>query len=364
MTFQEYREQVSIIQVAESLGYVFDPLKGRKSPEFKHPDGDRIIINNPGDSSRQMYFNRDGSNDKGSVIDFVANRLHRFQGSFRNEIDGINRVLSRYAYASQPKAPIYNVTEAKPFDKRKFVESETSVFKLHYLIKERGLSSETVQLFLPYIRLVRDAEKDNAYTNIAFPLQKPTSSETIGYDLRNYGFKGVAAGSDRKHGVWVADFAQNPVLTRHVYFAENPIDAMSFYQLEKDKRDFSNSVFVSFGGGMSRMQVELSLQAWPNAQKHTIFDNDYQGKIYDIYLATAIAGKPYAFTKNADSITFSLDEKKFDIPVDKLSLFAFEKNSGIRSGLQVHKPLGHKDYNDIIHPKNDQENRIPMKVKL
>ena len=97
MTFQEYREQVSIIQVAESLGYVFDPLKGRKSPEFKHPDGDRIIINNPGDSSRQMYFNRDGSNDKGSVIDFVANRLHRFQGSFRNEIDGMNRVLSRFA---------------------------------------------------------------------------------------------------------------------------------------------------------------------------------------------------------------------------------------------------------------------------
>lgn len=32
MTFQEYREQVSIIQVAESLGYVFDPLEGQKEP--------------------------------------------------------------------------------------------------------------------------------------------------------------------------------------------------------------------------------------------------------------------------------------------------------------------------------------------
>ena len=71
MDFRTARGQVSIIQIAEHLGYTYNKSKGQIKPQYEHPNGDKIIITNPHDNSRQVYFSRDGSNDKGSVIDFI-----------------------------------------------------------------------------------------------------------------------------------------------------------------------------------------------------------------------------------------------------------------------------------------------------
>ncbi|PRY13766.1 uncharacterized protein DUF3991 [Pontibacter ummariensis] len=363
-TFSEYREKVPIIQVAESLGYTADLRKGRRSLEYKHPDGDTVIINSPHDSAKQMYFNRDGSTDKGSVIDFVANRLSQFKESYSTDAEGVNKVLSRFASEPQTIKPTLTPPPPKPFVEGCYEPQTISISKLHYLTRERGLEPETVEKFLPFIRLVKDLEKESskAYANIAFPLTKPGSDAVIGYDLRNYGFKSVAAGSDRQSGMWIADFAGKPSHTRNVFFAESPIDAMSFYQLRKKELDMDSAAFVSFGGGISKNQIRLALDHWSKAAKNTLFDNDYQGKVYDIALASAISSKQVSFRKESDSLLFTVNDKRFELPISKLSLNAFEQESGVRSGLHVHKARGFKDFNDIIHPSNTNKKSFEMKM--
>ncbi len=204
MTFQDYRDKIPITTVAESLGYKVDLKKGRKLLEFKHPDGDTVLI----DPVKQLYFNRNGTSDRGDLIEFVKNRLDRFNITYQHEINGINKVLQTYANGQQRTSIDYNTPAAKEFEPTRYEASQASVFKLHYLIQERGLDIDTVKRFSPFIYLVKDSHKTTGrpYENIGFPLTRPGSEAIVGWDFRNYGFKGVAAGSDRQNGMWIAYF--------------------------------------------------------------------------------------------------------------------------------------------------------------
>jgi hypothetical protein len=105
MDFRTARGQVSIVQVAEYLGYTYNKSKGKIRPQYEHPNGDKVIISNPDDNNRQVYFNRDGSNDKGSVIDFIKNRLRDFNNiSYQKDMDGVNQVLKQFV-----NEPIYTL---------------------------------------------------------------------------------------------------------------------------------------------------------------------------------------------------------------------------------------------------------------
>ena len=358
MNFQEYRERIPITSVAESLGYRIDLQKGRKTLEFKHPDGDTVLV----DPAKKLYYNRNGSNDRGDLIEFVKNRLDKFNVSYENPINGVNKVLQTYANEPQRVSVNYNPPAPKDFDVSRYEATKASVFKLHYLIQERGLDIDTIKRFSPFIYLVTDTQKTTGrpFENIGFPLTKPGDEKIVGWDLRNYGFKGVAAGSDRQNAVWIADFVGKPERTRNVFFGENPIDLMSFYQLNKHRLDVENAAFVSFGGGIAKSQMQGALNYWAESKKHTAFDNDYQGKMYDIALAVHATGKNVPLPqKLSDSLLFNVEGKSFEIPVDKISLDAFQKASGIRSNVVVHKATGvnaagvaFKDFNDVIHPKN------------
>lgn len=367
MTFQDYKEKVTIASVAESLGYRHDLKKGKNILEFKHADGDTVLI----DPVKKLYFNRDGTNDRGDVIAFVKNRLARFNISFQHEINGVNKILQSYANEAPKLAVTYLEPALNSFNSLRYTASKPTSPQLHYLTQERGLDPETVKHFLPFIHLVRDTHKTTGkpYENIAFALTKPGSEALLGWDLKNYGFKGVAAGSDRKNGMWIADFVGTPSRTKNVIFGESPIDLMSFYQLHKHKLDLDNAAFVSFGGGISKSQLQGAINYWTDTKKHTAFDNDYQGKLYDIALAVQVNGINIPLPeKKANSLLFKIDGQQIEIPTDKINLKAFEAATGIKSGITVHKATGQrngvpfKDFNDIIHPKNRVE--IPKKKAI
>ena len=42
MDFKEARQRVSIVQIAEHLGYAYNKAKGRIRPQYEHPNGDKI----------------------------------------------------------------------------------------------------------------------------------------------------------------------------------------------------------------------------------------------------------------------------------------------------------------------------------
>ncbi len=88
-SFEYYKDNVPIVQVAEALGYEFNKKAGRNPLEYKHPDHNTIVISNP--KGRQRYFTRHETENKGSVIDFVKHRLSQFQEYYTRESEGSGR---------------------------------------------------------------------------------------------------------------------------------------------------------------------------------------------------------------------------------------------------------------------------------
>ena len=350
MSFQNARQNLSIVQVAEHLGYAYNKAKGQIRPEYEHPNGDTIIITFPNDPSRQMYFNRDGGSDKGSVIDFIKNRLNHFNGiSYQKEMDGVNQVLTQFKaieqrpithnFVNAPEKGVFDITQ---FD-LKNVDKGTPQYK--YLLS-RGLSQKTLDKFKPHIALVKD-NKTNFY-NIGFPY-KDDKNNTVGFEVRNQNFKGHARNSNKESGVWIANFATANGLTRNVFLFESAIDAMSFHQLYNNKFDFEHSAFISFGGAVTSGQIDTVLKTFPQAQLMSGFDNDFPGHVYDIAVEKKINPKfQVSFLKEGHAITVGHKSEKTVLKDTDFSLKKVADLIGQKPKLYVTKPTQGKDYNEML----------------
>ena len=81
LDFAQLKEMVSVIDVAKHLGYSdrtqwARSKRSKKNPCYESPNGDKIIITNPTDYSRQVFRNPYDSSDFGDVISFVGKRLN------------------------------------------------------------------------------------------------------------------------------------------------------------------------------------------------------------------------------------------------------------------------------------------------
>lgn len=104
MNLQYYKQKVSIIQLVESLGYTLNRSKGRYPKQYEHPNGDKVIVYNKFKSPREAYFTRNNYDDKGSVVDFVKNRLSMFNVHYNSEWEGVYKVLDEFSSTSfRPK---------------------------------------------------------------------------------------------------------------------------------------------------------------------------------------------------------------------------------------------------------------------
>ena len=354
MTFDDYKNKVSIIQVAVDLGYKLDKQKGKVSPVFKLFDTnqnkiDEIVIKEPTDFSRQHYFDR---NQKGGdLISFIKNHIDQFpQFQHSNPYVKINMILSHYA--NTPYSPVYTnsldlIRKGKDFDLSGYSVGQAKLTDLTYLTNERNISPETVQKFLPFIKMVR--ENDKQYTNIAFPYQVPGADQITNFELRNYDFKGMPEGGDKQKSSWIAAFSAKPT---NVYFAESAIDAMSFADLNKNKINLDSSAFISTGGNMSNQQIKNVLTHFKGANFHSLFDNDLAGHIYDIRVACLIQNRDVKFFKSGNDITVSTGDKSFTVEKEKLSLEKFREETGIKPPLKIHKPKLN-DFNEVLKSKNE-----------
>jgi Protein of unknown function (DUF3991)/Toprim-like len=359
MDFRTARGQVSIVQVAEYLGYIYNKSKGKIRPQYEHPNGDKVIISNPDDNNRQIYFNRDGSNDKGSVIDFIKYRLSDFRNiSYQKDMDGVNQVLKQFTNEPIYKAPPqYKAPkiEKSTFDITQFTITTPSVNQLDYL-SNRGLNEKTLTAFQKHITLVRD-KQNGTFSNIGFPY-KNDRGEVTGFELRNNDFKGHARGTDKEASVWIADFALLKESTRSVFLFESAIDAMSFYQLYNTQYDFKNSAFISFGGSVAPKQIDTVTKSYPNARFFSGFDNDYNGNMYDIMFEKRLNPNFEVEFKREDNQIIAVHKGvEYRFEKEAISLKAISEATNLKSMLYVTKPKGvHKDYNDMLKQLTEQVN--------
>jgi hypothetical protein len=291
-----------------------------------------------------------------------------FNEFYNKESEGINKVLASFAGVpfTSPDRKLW-LTEKKPFDLNEFSLRTPELKDLLYLSKHRGLNEETLGAFIPHILLVKARYK--ATTDIGFPYYLPDKmkpgttdrNKIVGFELVNYLFKGHAPGSNKSEGLWIANL-NGTGFPPKVFIAESAIDAMSFYQMNKQKYNLDDSTFLSSGGYVTDHQLRNMINAYPHTLIHTLFDNDLSGHLYDIRTACMKDNKNLQIQKTGNKLHFKMDKKSLVLSDHLVSLTNFKKVSGIRPDIRVHKPKG-KDFNDILQRRNRDDVKGSIKIR-
>lgn len=292
-SFQDFRNEISIMELALSIGYKIRKNEGIKWPVLKDEvSGDKIIIVNPKSTSNQGYFNPHDAKDKGTLINFVKNRI----GSIfpylndKSEVGNINAVLYNYQSLPLPEKNMFKVDVrnlVQEYSEKEFFlpDGLTELKDLSYL-NYRGIQSPTINdaLFKDKVFNVKVGD----YNNIGFPYFNH-SGEIVGFEIRNKQFKHVIEGSKRSIGIWHSNI---PKTLEAAILTESPIDALSYHQIKGKK----NSWYISFGGSVTAGQLETvknmirAANTSPDLKIISAVDNDEMGKIYTQKFKESFAG--------------------------------------------------------------------------
>lgn len=372
MNWNEYKQRISIMQVAVKLGYKFDRTKGLTQPHFvlRDEEGreqDSIYIKNPQNYAIQGYWRRSltQSRQTGDLITFIRDNLDQFAeaAGARNETEGINRVLE--ALSGVPVSEqdlIRKFAEenrgwtARPFSLERW-EREGGVTPVAMkFLEQRGITRATAELFRNSIETVRDRTKERGFRNLAFPYRVPGNDTVKGFELRGFGhFKSKAEGTDSTEACWMAYLGEEGYTgyIDEIHIAESALDAMAYVQLMRHCLNLDRCLFVSFGGSFHNHQMKNLLDAFPGAKPVLHFDNDLNGHIYDCRAAAAMYGKDLRCGVRQEgtqqTVLLTMGEKQFSLPLADFSYKAFCKAAGLRDALRVEKaPEPFKDWNDVI----------------
>lgn len=282
-TFQDFRSEISIIELALSVGYTLRKKEGLKWPVLKNEvSGEKIIIVNPRSSSNQGYFNPNDPKDKGTLINFIKNRLGSIfpYESSKSEMSNINSVLYNYQNLAIPGKSTYGSNVEKLIENhfsKEFTlpKGVTQLKNLDYLYS-RGLQSHTLKnaAFKGTIFNVKIGE----YDNIGFPYYD-AEDKIAGYEICNKQYKWMVAGSKRSTCIWHSNI---PDRLDFVVLTESPIDALSYYQLKGKK----NTLYAAFAGAVGDDQIATLKAIIKKANTNSDFkfisavDNDKAGRRY------------------------------------------------------------------------------------
>lgn len=386
-SFQDFRSEISLMQVVYELGYRIDKSKGKKVPSFvltdqNHREIDRLYIFNPNNNDIANFWRRNpgpGRCAYGDVVQFIKENLSSFPENIgaRNEVDAINRVCLRLSNSVVDMDKVmgsdtlsYINRPEREFNIQDFEREKGNWKKAMRFFKERGIDEHTAELFKDNIELIRDTKANNnvAWKNLAFPYRRPGEAEIVGYEVRGFGkYKSKAEGTDSTRACWQAYLGKNGAPDRipsheieQLHIAESAYDIMSYVQLHQGRLDFDKTLFVSVGGTFTNELMARLFKEYAAATPVFHFDNDITGVMYDIRAASIKAGKTLRSTTAQGEVRFNLDGKEFSVPADNLSYNQFLKASGLRyedrPNVKIEKAPGDfKDWNEILQTAMDAE---------
>jgi hypothetical protein len=272
------------MELALANGYSCNRSKGIKWPVLESNSGDKIIIVNPNSSSNQGYFNPNDDRDKGTLINFVGNRLGDIfpQDLSLSREQNINRVL--HQWLNLPFRERLASTKIMGSSRHgELVEESTFspvVLKplkdMDYL-KLRGIDESTLRSTNFHGKILQC--RIGNFCNIAFPYQETIGGKYVGAEIRNHQFKRHLRGSLRTSSVWVSNI---PDQAKRLIISESAIDCLSYFQIKGDFED----VYMSFGGSITNGQLQTICNMVKQLPLDATFrviiavDHDKMGKEY------------------------------------------------------------------------------------
>lgn len=377
LTFEDYKDRISITEVLEDAGYRFYRRDGKLWPSYcrtgsdgKRVRGDKFVVCSNGKACFQPPEQR-----RYNVISFIAEHPHLFRegNAGKDPYTVVNEVCHRllntpmeerkpYLQSSQQEAHSFKLSDYQcEYWKNSDWDQQRKFFPY---FAPRAITRQTQQAFAGSFFLTRQLDKTGACQNLSFPMRIPGVNRIIGLEQRGLpdaqgktSYKGMARGTNATEGVWLASPAYRRSLAtgldkiRDVYWFESAWDAMAFYQLrtaplrrqvaelyaepsargsdrltylESQLDKYRRALYVSTGGSPSQLQLKGVLKKTVRANQHVCFDNDRAGRVFAIDLVMARAGKTFGTAVMDDGQLQVIDKSGGEEKVYTFSLDNFD----------------------------------------
>jgi len=310
LNFNQVKKDINLVDLVLTLGYQHNRAKSGSDVEkgkfhtfdYKGKPGlDQVIIYKA-PSGDYLYFNRADDRDKGSVIDFLKNRIEnpRIEGIvaspgknvWASVIENAKRFLNLppevrnvSPQLQQRMEPVQRGEGYIP----EFLRKTTPLTDTRYL-NSRGINSETLASPLFEGRILNHVHEGTTkdgqaykFTNTAFP--QLYKDGIVGLEIKANGFKGQAADSLNSAALWLS---KPNTKTNTLVVAESAIDALSYHQLKQP----TNALYASTSGQLTDNKVAELRRVIENNALKTVklaLDNNLEGHLFDTRLIAGLA---------------------------------------------------------------------------
>lgn len=303
LTFQKIKEQVELPQLLSHYGYTLKKGEDLGKGKWHVFEGDDTLVVFKGRGGDWMYFNAQDDRDKGSVIDWMKNRVHsgRISGITqppnRNVWQAVNdhfRVYLNLPEAERPRLDLPPIAQTAPGEKFHSIYTKNCrpLENTGYL-ESRGITKSTLarpefagRILNQFHAVQREGMPAKTFVNTAFPAYH--EGQVVGLELKGEGFKGQAPESQFSRSLWLSKMPESGSAT-HLLVSESALDALSYAQLHPGDK----ALYASTAGTLTQNKIFELKRLLTEAGIPTIrvaFDNDTQGHHFDSRLLAGFAG--------------------------------------------------------------------------
>ncbi|RZK42639.1 MAG: hypothetical protein EOO90_06260 [Pedobacter sp.] len=142
----------------------------------------------------------------------------------------------------------------------------------------------------------------------------------------------------------------NPALVSRLIICPSPLEAISWLSFHhKSCSDMDQLLFIATGDIPGQQCYDLVIQTYKRKNIALVMGADLLGRICDIRIVTRIMGIECRFRLTDNGQVLILYKgKQFLFEQDTISLNAFEKACGLRSGIRTYKPKKHASFFSLL----------------
>lgn len=302
LAFQQIKERVELPELLSHYGYSLQKGEDMGKGKWHVFEGDDKLVVFKGRGGDWMYFNSQDDRDKGSVVDWMKNRVSTGRVAGIEQLPGRNmwqsvndhfRAYLNLPEAERPKLTLPPISETAPGEKfHSIYTKDCRPLENTAYLESRGITKSTLEnpqfagRILDQLHAVqREGMPAKTYINTAFPAYH--EGRVVGLELKGEGFKGQAAESQFARSLWLSKLPEGRPPT-HLVISESAIDTLSYAQMHPGER----ALYASTSGTltqnkifeMKRLMGEERIPAIKSA-----FDNDTQGHHFDTRLLAGFA---------------------------------------------------------------------------
>lgn len=355
LTFQKIKEQVELPELLSHFGYTLRKGEHLGKGKWHVFEGDDTLVVFKGRGGDWMYFNAQDDRDKGSVIDWMKNRVSsdRIAGlgplPGRNLWQSVNdhfRAYLNLPEAQRPRLDLPPIVETAPGEKFHSIYTQhcRPLENTAYL-EGRGITKSTIanpqfagRILNQLYTVQKEGMPAKTYVNTAFPAYH--DGRVVGLELKGEGFKGQAPESQFTRSLWLSKMPEGRPAAVLVV-SESALDTLSYAQLHPG----DSALYASTAGTLTQNKIFelkrlLSEEGIPVIR--AAFDNDTQGHHFDTRLLAGLAS----------------EQNPMKVVREHEHLLTVEITAAHPAGVQA-LSLHLKSYNDQATRQYTQENGEP-----